>query len=569
MHDTRLLRMVLLLGVLMVLGTPVQAQVPHTFSYQAALSDSLGSSLPDGLYELEFRIYPTEAGGGPLWSETQTVESVGGVVSSILGESSPLTIDLDQPLWFAFSIDGGPETTPRSTLTAVPTSLLAVTVADGAITTTKIADATAVRSLNGVRDAVSLVGGPGVTLEVVGQTITISSGGSAAGNTLDESYDEGGSGAGRAITADAGPVEVLATGAPAIVGEASGSGAGILGRSKLPASAVPLPNAGVVGESRDDTGVFGRSRDGAGVVGVSDEASGVLGLTSRAGTLDPAAVDDVVAGVRGETPAIPNPNLFAVVGEVSTHGTGVLGIGGVDGQGVFGIASATGNTAGVRGTTKEPGGWEVVDPGKAAIGVYGQAKSWTGVWGQSETGNGVVGTTGTKLVYGDLPSPRAAVLGHSDSPAPGVHGDADNDDATAAGVLAEGGGVLLPGVPRSAALEVRDGAIRVTGPNVPAAEILLPAPSIPIFSCTSDGHTHVIGWYVDVTLDNPLMTSSSVLLLTTRPEFPFPRTAYTAHIMSKSAGSALVRLSVIGDYTGGGCMVPPGGVYLNFLIIGT
>lgn len=367
----------------------------------------------------------------------------------------------------------------------------------------------------------------------------------------------------------AGAVEVQATGSPAILGETSADGAAILGRSKLPASPAPLPNAGVAGESRDDTGVFGRSEVGDGVSGVSVDANGVRGRTERTDTLIPGAVGDVVAGVRGETALIHNPNLFAVVGEAAAYGTGVLGIGGEDGQGVFGISSATGNTAGVRGTTKEPGGWEVVDAGKGPIGVYGQAKALTGVWGQSEEGNGVVGTTGTKLVYGDLPTPRAAVFGRSDSPAPGIHGDADNADPTVAGVLAEGGGVLAPGSPRSAALEIRDGAIRVTGPNLPAAEVLLPAPSIPIFSCTSDGHTHVIGWYVDVTLDNSLMTSTSVLLLTTRPEAPFPRTAYTAHIMSKSAGSALVRLSVIGDYTAGGCMVPPGGVFLNYLIIGT
>ncbi len=93
-------------------------------SLQGTLQKSTGLTVEDGEYSLGFKLYTTEVGGTPVWSETQTgVEVTGGVYSVILGAVNPLTASFDQPYFLGITIGNGAEATPRARLTASPYAL--------------------------------------------------------------------------------------------------------------------------------------------------------------------------------------------------------------------------------------------------------------------------------------------------------------------------------------------------------------------------------------------------------------------------------------------------------------
>ncbi len=185
------------------------AQIPRTISYQGVLTDVNGTAVTDGAYEMTFRLYDALDGGTALWSETQTVPVQDGLFNVLLGTVTPLTPAFDRPYWLGVTVGSGQEMVPRIPLAASAYSLNAHTVRDSAITSAKIADGQVVRSLNGLTDAVTLAAGNNVSLSQSGNTITIAASPSAeGGNTLDQAYDQGGAGAGRQITADAGAVSI-------------------------------------------------------------------------------------------------------------------------------------------------------------------------------------------------------------------------------------------------------------------------------------------------------------------------------------------------------------------------
>ena len=115
----------------------------------------------------------------------------------------------------------GAVTTAKLEDNAVTTDKLAATSVTGAklasqaVTSSKIADDQIVRSINSLKDDVTLVGGDHVTITPSDNSLTISAG---PGNTLDEAYDEGGAGAGRTINADAGAVRITGNGGLTVTG---------------------------------------------------------------------------------------------------------------------------------------------------------------------------------------------------------------------------------------------------------------------------------------------------------------------------------------------------------------
>ncbi len=134
--------------------------IPETISYQGVLTDATGVAVPDGTYNLTFKLYDAPTGGTDLWTEPQTVTVSKGIFNVMLGKVNPLTIPFDEPYWLGISVNGGAELTARTPLAASPYSL------------------------------------------------NTRSGGGGSGNTLDQAYDQGGAGAGRTITADAGAVNI-------------------------------------------------------------------------------------------------------------------------------------------------------------------------------------------------------------------------------------------------------------------------------------------------------------------------------------------------------------------------
>ena len=97
------------------------ADIPAIMSYQGVLRDGSGDPVPDGSYNVTFRLYDVETGGTALWSEGQPLTATGGIISAYLGSVVPLTtLEFDVPYWLAIAIEYGPELTPRTPLTTVP-----------------------------------------------------------------------------------------------------------------------------------------------------------------------------------------------------------------------------------------------------------------------------------------------------------------------------------------------------------------------------------------------------------------------------------------------------------------
>jgi hypothetical protein len=101
------------------------AQIPQTMNYQVMLTDDADQPPADQSVQLVFRIYNVDEGGGSLWTETHdvTTNSI-GVVSVVLGSTSPLAIGFDEPLWLQVEVDGE-ILSPKRELTSAPYALSA------------------------------------------------------------------------------------------------------------------------------------------------------------------------------------------------------------------------------------------------------------------------------------------------------------------------------------------------------------------------------------------------------------------------------------------------------------
>ncbi len=133
---------IVLCVVFLVAGAVLGQQgFPQTMSYQGVLRHEDGSAVPDGEYEITFRLYDSEAARGMVWEETQLVPVEVGVFNALLGAVAPLDLPFDRTYWLGVTIGpGGIELTPRTELAATGYSLTARTVVDEAVTTPKLAD---------------------------------------------------------------------------------------------------------------------------------------------------------------------------------------------------------------------------------------------------------------------------------------------------------------------------------------------------------------------------------------------------------------------------------------------
>lgn len=159
-------------------------QIPQLISYQAVLTDTSGKAVPDGVYNLTFKLY--DSAGTELWSENHPAVSVSkGVFNVIFGSVNPVNLPFDKPYKLGVTVGAGPEL-PRIPLTAAAYSLNARSIADGAVTSSKIPSGQVVKSLNSLKDDVTLAPGSNVTITPSGNTLTISvTGGTGDGHSLD------------------------------------------------------------------------------------------------------------------------------------------------------------------------------------------------------------------------------------------------------------------------------------------------------------------------------------------------------------------------------------------------
>jgi hypothetical protein len=111
----RLLVMCALLALVAQAGVAV---TPETMSYQGVLTDAVGSPVPDGFYNLTFRIYMVPVAGVSLWTETQNVFVEDGIFDVILGDVNPIGLPFDTQYYLATQVGAAPELTPRTQLTS-------------------------------------------------------------------------------------------------------------------------------------------------------------------------------------------------------------------------------------------------------------------------------------------------------------------------------------------------------------------------------------------------------------------------------------------------------------------
>lgn len=106
-------------------------------NYQGRLMDASGNQVPDGTYQMVFRLYDEETGGSHLWSASTTnglptgpvagvpVEVKNGLFSVVLGDTDkgqvPLDIEWDSPnIYLGVKIESDDEMSPRKKMTSVP-----------------------------------------------------------------------------------------------------------------------------------------------------------------------------------------------------------------------------------------------------------------------------------------------------------------------------------------------------------------------------------------------------------------------------------------------------------------
>jgi hypothetical protein len=110
----------MLIGLMLANASVVSGEIPKRINYQGRLVDSVTGEPLAGSHSMEFRIYDAAIGGSLLWSEDQPVSAdSAGVVSVIVGMSSPIDISFDGSCWLEVVVDDE-ALSPRRELVSVP-----------------------------------------------------------------------------------------------------------------------------------------------------------------------------------------------------------------------------------------------------------------------------------------------------------------------------------------------------------------------------------------------------------------------------------------------------------------
>ena len=120
-----LLLLLTVLSIAVLIGGFASASIPKKINYQGRVTDTdTGETLP-GSHSMTFRIFDVESGGLALWTETQGVTAdEAGVVSVILGNTTPIDISSESALWLEVEVNGE-VLSPRRELVSVPFALRA------------------------------------------------------------------------------------------------------------------------------------------------------------------------------------------------------------------------------------------------------------------------------------------------------------------------------------------------------------------------------------------------------------------------------------------------------------
>lgn len=109
---------------------PQTASAPALLQYQARILDSMGDPLDATGLQFTFRIWDARDNGLELYTEVQTLDVSGGLVTAEIGSVAPFPNDFfdnSDARWLGVQIDTDLELTPRQRLTSAAYSLRAAT----------------------------------------------------------------------------------------------------------------------------------------------------------------------------------------------------------------------------------------------------------------------------------------------------------------------------------------------------------------------------------------------------------------------------------------------------------
>jgi hypothetical protein len=111
--------------VVCLLSVFALAVSPSLVSYQGRLKDASGNPVADNTYAVTFSLYSVPSGGSAIWTEIQTVTTVNGLFSTVLGATTPFgpTAFSDSVRYLGVKVAADPEISPRSRLASVPFAL--------------------------------------------------------------------------------------------------------------------------------------------------------------------------------------------------------------------------------------------------------------------------------------------------------------------------------------------------------------------------------------------------------------------------------------------------------------
>ncbi|MDH7480390.1 MAG: hypothetical protein QHH26_00275 [Armatimonadota bacterium] len=112
------------------IGMPLNATegVPNQISYQGKLVSPLGVPVPDGTYQVQFKLYTSEDGTTPVWtSATSNVNTTGGFFTTRI-DDVPIEVFSNPDVWLEVIIEGK-ALLPRVKLSSVPYAIRSAEIA--------------------------------------------------------------------------------------------------------------------------------------------------------------------------------------------------------------------------------------------------------------------------------------------------------------------------------------------------------------------------------------------------------------------------------------------------------